>query len=105
MIPLRVTFDRYAPKLLSPVPEGHMILLDELGFMESASEKFCSAVLSLLDGSTPVIAAVKHKDFPFLQAVRSHPNCRCFHITEENRDTLFPEVLAFMKLQFEAKNK
>lgn len=99
---LRIAFDRYAPKLLAPVPEGHIILLDELGFMESASKDFCEAVLSLLDGNTPVIAAVKHNNFPFLEAVRSHPNCRCFYITEENRESLYAEVLHFMKMQTDA---
>lgn len=96
---MQEAFDRFAPKLLTPVPGGHIILMDELGFMESSSERFCSAVLSLLDGDVPVIAAVKDKDLPFLNAVRSHPNCRCFHITEENRDGLYSQVLDFMKSQ------
>ena len=95
-------FDRFAPHLRQPVPEGHLVLLDELGVMESSSPAFREAVLTLLDGGTPIIAAVKHKDTPFLNAVRSHPNCRCFQITEENRDVLFGEVLAFMKDQLSA---
>lgn len=101
---MKEAFDRYAPKLRLPVPENHVILLDELGFMESSSEAFCGAVLALLDGDIPVIAAVKDKDFPFLNAVRTHPNCRCFHITPENRDELFPEVLAFLQAQFTEKD-
>ena len=92
--------DRWAPKLRTPVPAGHIVLMDELGFMEASSEDFCSAVLALLDGDAPVLAAVKDKDIPFLSAVRSHPNCRCFHLTEENRETLFHEVLTFLRAQF-----
>ncbi len=94
-------FDRYAPRLRRPVPEGYLVLLDELGFMEAKSEEFCSAVMALLDGDAPVIAAVKDKDVPFLEAVRSHPKCRCFYITEDNRDALFEEVLAFVRAQLE----
>ena len=104
-VTMREAFDRYASKLHPPVPEGHIVLMDEIGFMESFSEDFCRAVLALLDGSAPVIAAVKNKDFPFLEAVRSHPNCRCFHITEENRDALYTEVLAFMKANLGAQQK
>ncbi|MBE6032057.1 MAG: hypothetical protein E7224_02530 [Clostridiales bacterium] len=100
---MKETFDRYAPKLMGPVPEGHIVLLDEIGFMESESEAFCGAVMHLLDGDAPVIAAVKDKDFPFLEAVRSHPNCKCFYIDEENRNELFPEVLAFVKEQLKEK--
>lgn len=93
----RKTFEGFAPKLREEIPEGSIILLDELGIMESEATEFCSAVLSLLDGETPVIAAVKPKNTAFLQAVRSHDNCRCFYITQENREKLFEEVLAFMQ--------
>ena len=92
-------FDRYAEKLRRSIPEGHLIVMDEIGFMEARSEAFSGAVLSLLDGDTPILAAVKDKDIPFLQKVRSHPNCRCFFITEENRDELFTEVLSFVRSQ------
>lgn len=100
---MKEAFDRYASKLRLPVPKDHVVVLDELGFMEATSEDFCSAVLALLDGNAPVIAAVKDKDVPFLQAVRSHPRCKCFHITEENRDELYPEILSFIKLQWNMK--
>lgn len=94
-------FDRYAPKLRAPVPAGSIILLDELGFMESQAEEFCAAVMELLDGDVPVIAAVKYKDTPFLQAVRSHPKAKCFWIDAQNRDELYAEVLPFVKQQLQ----
>lgn len=90
-------FDRYAPKLAELVPEGSVICFDELGFMESQEAVFCQSVLSKLDGDIPVIAAVKNNDFPFLNEVRSHPKCRCFYITEENRNDLCSDVLKFMR--------
>lgn len=91
-------FDRFAPKLASP-PAGHIVVMDEIGFMESSSPRFCSAIMHLLDGGAPVIAAVKCNSTPFLDAVKRHPNCRCFEITPENREALFEEVLAFVKQQ------
>lgn len=95
-------FDRYAAKLSTPVPKGHIVLLDELGFMEAASPAFCGAVMSLLDGEAPVLAAVKDKDIPFLAQVRSHPKAKCFYITQDNRDELFEEVLHFFQTQLSA---
>ena len=65
---MKEAFDRYAPKLRLPVPQNHVILLDELGFMESSSQDFCGAVLNLLDGDTPAIAAVKDKVDSLFQA-------------------------------------
>lgn len=94
-------FDRYAPRLMAPVPEDALVELDEIGFLEANSEAFCRVVLHLLDDSRPVIAAVKDRDIPFLNRIRQHSNARCFYITRENRDTLYEEVLAFMKQQLE----
>ncbi len=96
-------FDRYAAELRKPIPAGSIVLLDELGFMESRAEEFCAAVMALLDGDVPVIAAVKDKDFPFLEAVRSHPKGKCFYIDTENRDELYPQVLDFVRTQFEER--
>lgn len=93
-------FDRYAPRLMGPVT-ADVVELDEIGFLEARSEAFCHAVMHLLDGNKPVIAAVKNRDIPFLESVRSHPKARCFYITEENRDKLFEEVLEFMTQQLE----
>ena len=98
---ITAAFDRYAPKLLEPVPEDAVVELDEIGFLEANAEYFCHAVLHLLDGRNPVIAAVKNREHPFLDAVRTHPNARCFSITAENRDALYEEVLLFMKQQLE----
>ena len=92
-------FDRYAKKLKNLPSDKDMILLDEIGFMESCSPEFCEAILALLDGDRPIIAAVKNKEFPFLEAVRSHPNCRCFVINSENRDELVEQVLEFTRQQ------
>lgn len=92
-------FDRFAPRLMTPVTAGSVYLMDTLGFMESQEIAFCHAVLSLLDGDVPVIACMKDKEFPFLNTVRDHPKCRCFHLTRENRDELFREILAHMRKQ------
>ncbi|MBQ9988317.1 MAG: AAA family ATPase [Clostridia bacterium] len=93
-------FDRYADVVRRPVAENGVILFDEIGFMEAREKEFCAAILERLDGNIPVIAAVKNKEgVPFLDTVRSHPNCRCFYIDEQNRDALYHEVLAFMQAQ------
>ena len=98
---ITAAFDRYAPRLLELVPKNAVVELDEIGFLEAKSDAFCQAVLHLLEGKNPVIAAVKKREHPFLDAVRNHPNARCFYITAENRDALYEEVLAFMKQQLE----
>lgn len=94
-------FDRAVHLISESEIEGDVIVMDEIGFMESSSKVFCSEIMHRLDGDKPVIAAVKHNETGFLTAVKNHPNCRCFFITEENRDELFPAVLRFVRSQLE----
>ena len=94
-------FDRFAEAYREPADGSCVIVMDEIGFLESQSQPFCGIILSSLNGSRPVLAAVRDKDTPFLCAVRSHPNARCFCITPENREALFREVLEFMRAQLE----
>ena len=74
-------------------PSGGIILMDELGFLENDAKVFQSAVLCALDGDTPVLAAVKPKDTPFLRAVRGHENAELVFIDEQNRDALLEKLL------------
>ena len=90
-------FNRFAPQLLLPIPEGSIMAFDEIGFLEAARKQdFCNAVLTRLDGDIPVIATIKDKEIPFLMQVRSHPNCRCFCLTRDNHGTLFEEVMEYL---------
>ena len=90
-------FDACAQLLLQPVPAGHLVLLDELGILERVSQDFCTAVLAVLNRNLVGIIAVKHKDSSFLNQVRGHQHCRCFRLSEENREELFLQVLDFMQ--------
>lgn len=80
-------FNTVGVRLLQSPPEG-LLIMDELGFMESNASAFCSGVLSALDGDIPVLAAVKNKETPFLRAVREHKNVELHYITTQNRDEL-----------------
>lgn len=101
--PICEGFDRFARQFRLPADPNCVIEMDEIGFLESQSPLFCDLIVSLLDGSRPVIAAVRDKDRPFLRAVRSHPNARCFMLTPENREALYWEVLEFMNAQLEER--
>ena len=97
-------FDRFASKLQAMRGmNADVILMDEIGVMESKSPRFCQAILDHLDGEVPILASVKYKDRPFLQQVRNHPKCRCFAVTPENRDELYQKVLAFVQEQLASR--
>ena len=90
----REAFEGPGVSLIEQASGGGIIILDELGFLESGCEKFTQAVLRAFDGSIPVLAAVKstHPNVDFLNNVRNHPNCELHYITKENRDELYEQL-------------
>ena len=90
-------FNTRGVEYLQARPDG-VIVMDELGFMESAAEPFVRAVFRALDGDVPVIAAVKARfDVDFLNRVRAHENCELYEITKENREELFQKLLPVIR--------
>lgn len=79
-------FDRFARTM--SFPKNGVIVFDELGFLESGAPCFTDAVLRTLDDAPFVIAAVRDRQTPFLNAVRAHPRADVYTIDPENRDSL-----------------
>ena len=97
----REVFDTLGVAYLNDTAGRDLLVMDELGFMESEAAEFQRAVLRALDGDLPVLAAVKDKDVPFLAQVCSHPNASVWEITRDNRDALFEELLPLLKQAIE----
>ena len=78
---------------------GDLIVMDELGFMESDAQVFRADVLKALDGTIPVLAVVKDRlDIAFLNEVRAHPNVQLYTVTEDNREDVFQLLLPQIQL-------
>ena len=81
---------------------GGLVLMDELGWMESSSRLFQEAVFqeavfSVLDGPIPVLGVVRDQRLPFLDAVRDHPQVEVVVVTRENRDALRDRVFDLVR--------
>lgn len=85
-------FDLLGPAALADTAGCDIVVMDELGPSEAAAQGFQAAVLAALDGSTPVLAAVKPKDTDFLRRVRQHPHGEVFNITPESREALYQHL-------------
>ena len=85
-------FDTLGSSCLTARKDG-IIVMDEIGFMESEAAVFCRAVLNCLDGPLPVLAAVRTGiETPFLREVMSHPNVRCYDMCPESFDERYHEL-------------
>ena len=73
-------FERAGVQALVDAENMPLILMDEVGRMESAAARFSERILALLDGSTPILGVVqKIADTPLTNAIRQHPECARAH--------------------------
>lgn len=71
---LRVNLDDLeavgAPALEKAVGTSPLIVMDEIGDLESASARFQNAVIRCLESSTPVLGAIKSENGPFVDRIK-----------------------------------
>lgn len=84
--------DSLAARWLRAIPEGSLVVMDEIGTLETASPAFQREVMRILSGDYRVFAAVKAQNTDFLRAVRRHPDCELYIITPENRNDLYAQI-------------
>ncbi len=84
-------FAGYGKELLESAGDKKIIVMDEIGFMETDIKPFTEAVLSVFAGDIPVIAAIKARDIttPFLDAVRRHEKTELIELAEGSRDEAY----------------
>jgi nucleoside-triphosphatase len=80
------------PALAKPRPQG-VVVVDEIGKMELASQRFREAVLRLLDGPAAVVATVHVFRDPFTDELKRRPDVERIRLTRETREAL-PEQIA-----------
>jgi len=81
-------FDKAATMIKNMKSSGKMLIIDELGYLESESIRFQREVLELInEASFSIIVVRKMKTF-FLDQIRSLNKSILIEVTEENRDNL-----------------
>jgi nucleoside-triphosphatase len=85
-------FERVALPALSGVGGAELVLIDELGKMELASEAFCGAVAELLTRRLPFVATVQAARHPFTDALKR--DAELIRVTRGNRDGLAEQIAA-----------
>lgn len=67
-------------------------MIDEIGKMECASERFRRALEDVLDAPVNVLVTMGMGRLPFFEAVRKHPYAEIITLTEHNRNVLVAEL-------------
>jgi nucleoside-triphosphatase len=84
-------FERLALPALEAPGKG-VVLIDELGKMELASERFRGAVHALFENAVPIAATVHTARHPFTDALKRRPDVSTIRLSAANRDRLPNEV-------------
>lgn len=88
-----VVFETLGVQTLQAIPAGSLVLLDEVGVMESEAKLFQAELFRLLDGDYDMIVTVRDKHTPLLDAIRNHPGV--IRVTaEEANDETFCRAIA-----------
>jgi nucleoside-triphosphatase len=85
--------ERLAIPALEEAGDDDVVIIDELGKMELASEPFRAAVSAVFDRPVPVVATVQAAAHPFTDGLKRRRDIEALRVTRANRDDL-PELLA-----------
>jgi nucleoside-triphosphatase len=75
------------PALASASADG-VVVIDELGKMELASDRFRARVIELLDAPITAVATVHASRHPFTDQLKGRPGVELIKLTRANRDAL-----------------
>jgi nucleoside-triphosphatase len=91
-------FERIVLPVLRAVPKSGIVVIDELGKMELASERFRAAVDQLYGRAIGVVATVHAHHHPFTDRLKCRDDVEVWRVTRGNRDELPERILAFLDI-------
>lgn len=78
-------FNNLGTSLLGDIDDADIVVMDELGFLESEAYVFRERIVEILDSEKPVLGVLKKKPTEFLDSVRDRDDVEVIEITSENR--------------------
>jgi len=89
-------FDRYGPEYLKN--DADLILMDELGFLETEAHIFQHAVIQAIEKSTSVLGVIRYgKNTTFLDNLRKREDITILMVTEKNRNEIPEKIVNFFR--------
>ncbi len=85
-------FERLALAALVDPPRGSVVIVDELGKMEIASQPFRETMLRIFDGPDDVVATTHVARHEFTDALKRRGDVERIRVTHANRDDLPAQI-------------
>lgn len=80
------------PSIRRAMEAASLVVIDEIGPMESFSEAFRAAVLAALTGPVPVLGTIVKRRTPFADYVKAQPGVTLIEVHAGNRDALVHDL-------------
>jgi len=96
--PGRSALDAVAVPALAARPGVRLVVVDEIGKMESLSPRFAAAVRAALDSPVPVLGTIARSGGALIAEVRRRPDVTLVDVTPENRDALPAKIAGMLGL-------
>ena len=93
-------FDLRGVEILNSSGDYDLILMDEIGFMETRTLKFNRRVLEIPDSDVPVIGVVKPMMKGLPLDVKNHPDTTVLEVTVENRNMFILNFVNLWRMKF-----
>jgi len=81
------------PAIHHACQSGKLVVIDEIGPMETFSEAFCQTVLETLDGGNPLFGTIVQRSTVFSNRIKARPDVEVIEVTLANRDALVDFLL------------
>jgi nucleoside-triphosphatase len=78
---------------ITPASPDEIIVVDEIGKMECASEAFKDAAWRALESPNLVLGTIARKGVGFIARVKGRSDVKLFDVTRQNRDHLAGQIL------------
>ncbi len=93
-----VALDAVAVPALAARTGVRLVVVDEIGKMESLSPRFAAAVRAALDSPVPVLGTIARSSGALIAEVRRRPDVTPVEVTLENRDGLPAKIAGMLGL-------
>ncbi len=90
-------FDDLLDKLDLMNSSARIVVVDEIGKMESLSAKFRKLISQILDSDKTLLATIALKGAGIIETVKCREDVKVIHITPQNRDLLVTELTDWIR--------
>ena len=90
-------FENEGVSILDESTDADLIIMDELGFLESSAPMFRKTILNVLAGGVPVLGVLRLGDVPWHADIKQNPMVSLYDVSKNNRDDLPRELAGVMQ--------